>query len=147
MDAVDRRIIGALQDRFPISEFPFAEAAAAVDLPEGELIDRLGAMLDAGDLTRFGPLFDADRLGGAVTLAAMAVPPDRIEAVAGQVNAHLEVAHNYERGHALNMWFVIASEDPKRIGTVIAEIEAETGLTVLSMPKAREFFIGLRFEP
>ncbi len=79
-------------------------------------------------------------------LCAVAAPADRFDEVAQLINAHPEVAHNYERSHALNMWFVISAEQPKRIGEVIAAIEAETGLKVYPMPKSREFFVGFRVE-
>lgn len=145
MDATDRAILNALQGGFPICERPYAEAAAPLGLSEVELIERIGAMLRDGRLSRFAPMLNAERMQGAVTLAAMAVPPERFDAVAGQVNAHPEVAHNYERDHALNMWFVVATEQPDRIAAVLAEIEAETGLPVLNMPKQTEYFLDLRF--
>jgi siroheme decarboxylase len=66
--------------------------------------------------------------------------------VAEMVNAHPEVAHNYERSHALNMWFVVSAETPERIDEVIANIEREAGLAVHAMPKTREFFVGFRAE-
>ncbi|MFO1113080.1 MAG: hypothetical protein U1E35_04155 [Rhodospirillales bacterium] len=44
------------------------------------------------------------------------------------------------------MWFVVATEEARRIDAVLAEIEAETGLSVFAMPKLEEFFIGARFE-
>ena len=97
-------------------------------------------------LSRFGPLYDAERLGGGVTLAALQVPKDRFEAVAGIVNGFAEVAHNYARDHALNMWFVVAAERPERVGEVLAEIEAATGLAVLDLPKTEEFFLELRLD-
>jgi DNA-binding Lrp family transcriptional regulator len=145
MDATDRRIVNALQDGFPISERPFAEAAAPLGIPEAELIERLGRLRAEGLLSRFGPLFNAERLGGAVTLAAMAVPEDDFEEIAETVNAFPEVAHNYARDHDLNMWFVVSAETPLRIGEVLADIEATTGLTVYNMPKIEEYYIGLRF--
>ncbi|MGF1640981.1 MAG: Lrp/AsnC family transcriptional regulator [Rhodospirillales bacterium] len=146
MDAVDRRIVNALQGGFPVTETPFADAAAALDLDADALIRRIERLLADGWLSRFGPMYDADRLGGAVTLAAMAVPTADFDAVADAVNGHPEVAHNYARDHALNMWFVIATEAPERIPDVIGEIEAETGLAVLEMPKIDEYFVGARFE-
>jgi DNA-binding Lrp family transcriptional regulator len=146
MDAVDRRIVNGLQGGFPIVERPFAEAAAKLELTEDELIERLGRLLAEGRLSRFGPLYNAERLGGAVTLAAMAVPESEFDAVAEAVNAHPEVAHNYARDHALNMWFVISTDRPHRIDEVIEAIEEETGLAVYEMPKLEEFTIGLRFE-
>lgn len=145
MDAVNRRIINAFQGGFPIAERPYAEAAMRVGIEEDELIERIKEMLEAGTLTRFGPLYNAEAMGGALTLAALAVPVERYDEVAEVVNGFPEVAHNYERAHALNMWFVIATDDPARAATVIDEIEAKTGLTVYDMPKEEEFFIGLHF--
>ena len=146
MDAVDRRLINTLQGGFPLCERPYAAAAADFGLSETELMERLGRLLDEGVLSRFGPLYDAERLGGGVTLAAVQVPEDRFEAVAGIVNGFAEVAHNYARDHALNMWFVVAAERPERVGEVLAEIEAATGLAVLDLPKTEEFFLELRLD-
>ena len=92
------------------------------------------------------PHYHAERLGGGLTLAAMQVSPEDFERVAAIVNAFPEVAHNYAREHALNMWFVLATETPERIDQVIAAIERDTGYKVYNMPKQEEFFVGLRFE-
>ncbi len=146
MNSADRRIVNGLQGGFPIAARPFAEAAARLDMTENELIERLGNLLSEGRLSRFGPLYNAERLGGAVTLAAMAVPEAEFDRVAEAVNAHPEVAHNYARAHRFNMWFVISTDRPQHIDEVIEAIEEETGLTVHEMPKLEEFTIGLRFE-
>ena len=103
-------------------------------------------MLDDGVLSRFGPMYHAEKMGGGLTLAAMKVPVAEFDRIADIVNGFDEVAHNYERDHAFNMWFVVATETPERIAEVIAEIEAATGLSVANMPKIDEFFIGLKFE-
>ena len=146
MDDTDRRIINWLQGGFPICDRPFAVAAERLGLVENELIERLRRLCDEGWLSRFGPLYNADRLGGATTLAAMSVPEARFAAVAERINAYPEVAHNYARSHTLNMWFVIATDAPDRIDAVVASIEAETNLKVFLMPKIEEFFVGLRLD-
>ena len=146
MDALDRAIINELQGGFPLSAEPYRDAAARLGTCEAELLRRLDALLDAGVLSRFGPMYHAERLGGALTLAAMKVPAADFERVAAQVNAHPEVAHNYAREHEFNMWFVLATETPERIDQVIAAIESETGYPVYNMPKQEEFYVGLRFE-
>ena len=146
IDPTGRAIINGLQGGFPLTQQPFRDAGATLGLSEGELIDGVGELIEAGQLSRFGPLWNAELLGGGVCLAAMAVPSQRFDEVAGMVNAHPEVAHNYERGHALNMWFVVSAENAERIDEVIANIERETGLAVHAMPKTREFFVGFRAE-
>lgn len=144
LDATDRAILNALQEGFPLSHRPFAEAGRALGLGEDELIARIRNLREEGAITRFGPFFDAEAMGGAFCLCAMAVPAERFDAVVTLVNAHPEVAHNYERAHRLNMWFVLATDRPDGIERVARAIEDETGLTVLRFPKLKEFFIGFR---
>lgn len=146
MDAIDRLIVNLMQSGFPITELPYRQCAELIGITEDELIERLGRMLDDGILTRFGPLFQIERIGGAITLAAMSVPKPDFERVAGIVNAMPEVAHNYEREHELNMWFVLATETFEGIRQAIDRIERETGYKVIDMPKFREYFVGLKFD-
>lgn len=146
MDATDRRIINELQGGFPVCERPFAVAGERLGLTEEALLTRVERLLGEGLLSRFGPMYHAERLGGGLTLAAMQVPEERMDQVVEAVNAHPEVAHNYARDHLLNMWFVLATETPARIDEVIDAIEAETGLRVYPFPKLEEFFVGLRFD-
>jgi len=146
MDAIDRRIVNTLQGGLPVAPRPYAMAAERIGIAEEELLARLEALLEDGLLSRFGPLYDAERLGGAVTLAAMAVPEERFDDVAGIVNAFPEVAHNYARDHRLNMWFVVASDDPARIAEVLREIARATGLEVIDLPKLEEYFLELKLQ-
>jgi len=143
-DSADRWIINSLQGGFGLGERPYRDAAEQFGLSETDLIARLERLIDCRALSRFGPMYNAEKLGGAVTLCAIAVPEDRFEEVAVIVNAHREVAHNYARSHKLNMWFVLACETPDEIAVTIAEIEAETDLEVYDFPKQQEFFIGLK---
>lgn len=145
MDAVDRAIINHLQGGLPVCAAPYAEAARTLGMNEAELLDRLTRLLADGTLMRFGPLYNSERLGGAVTLAALRVPAHDFDRVAVLVNAFPEVTHNYEREHAFNMWFVVASDDPARIHAVLAAIEHQSGYHVYNLPKHEEFFVGLRF--
>lgn len=142
MDDLDRKIINKLQYGFPVCERPYTEVSHELGTTEGELINRLEALLDEGLLSRFGPMYHAENLGGAVSLAALAVPAEDFDKVATVVNSLPEIAHNYERTHTLNMWFVIATETPQQQQQVIEKIEQQTGLKVYNMPKIEEFFVG-----
>ena len=146
MDEIDRIIINTLQEGFPICDSPYQQVALQLGLTEQSLIERLQALLDNGTLTRFGPLYHAELMGGALTLAAVKAPSERFAEVTDIINAFPEVAHNYARNHALNMWFVIATETPEQIQKTIAAIEQQSGLTVYNMPKIYEYFVGLKLE-
>lgn len=152
IDALDRAIIDRLQGDFPISEQPYAEAATALGIGEDELIERLQRLLDTRVLTRFGPMFQIERMGGAFVLAAMCVPESDWERVVAVVNAFPEVAHNYrrecwknrEQTAEFNMWFVLATETPDGIAEAVKRIEAASGLPVFPFPKLKEYFVEMK---
>jgi len=143
-DTLDRQILNAAQNDLPLVHSPFAALADELRISEGDLLARIGRLKDEGLITRFGPFFDVAAMGGAFCLCAMAVPVPEFETVLTKVNAYPEVAHNYERAHQLNMWFVLATETLDGIATTADAIERDTGLPVHRFPKLQEFFIGFR---
>lgn len=146
MDTLDRSIVNALQDGITVCDRPFAGLAEHLTIGEDELVARVRRMLDDGVLTRFGPMYQAENLGGALSLCAMRVPEERFDEVADIVNGFTEVAHNYRREHAFNMWFVLATETPAEIDSALAAIEAASGCEVYNMPKLQEFFVQATFK-
>ena len=148
IDPVDREIINALHGGFPLTDRPYRDAAENLGLTEDELIRRLESMLERRVLTRFGPLFQIERIGGAFVLAALKVPETDFERVNAVVNAFPEVAHNYRRESAqhcdFNMWFVLATETPAGIDATVQKIEAVTGLPVFPFPKLKEYFVEMK---
>lgn len=144
MDALDRAIVNRMQGGFPLCERPYAAVAEQLGSSEDEVLARVERLLRDRVLTRFGPMFHAERLGGGLSLVAMKIPPGDFERVAEIVNAMPEVAHNYAREHALNMWFVLATETPEGQREALDRIERETGFPVYAMPKIREYFVELK---
>lgn len=148
IDAIDRAIVDHLQGGFPLCEQPYAAVAHTLGISEADLLARLQALLAARVLTRFGPLFQIERIGGAFVLAAMRVPEGDWQRVVDAVNAFPAVAHNYrresERGCELNMWFVLATESADAIAEVVGKIETACGLPVFLFPKEREYFIEMK---
>lgn len=146
MDTIDKQIINHLQGGFPVCESPYVVVAEQLGLTELVLIERIKNLLESGLLSRFGPLYHAEQMGGALTLAAVKAPLQQFDKIADIINAFPEVAHNYARDHELNMWFVIATELPERLPEVIQEIELQIGLKVHNMPKIKEYFVGLNLK-
>ena len=140
----DARLINHLHGGFPLVDRPFAAVAEQLGWSEERVIERLHQLLAQGVLTRFGPLFQIERAGVQFVLAAIAVPEERFDAVNLVVNSFPEVAHNYRRTHALNMWFVVAAESPALAADAIARIQESVGLQVLAFPKEEEYFVELR---
>jgi len=145
MEAMDRKIINTLQGDFPIDDHPYQIIANRLGIEEKELLQRLENMLENRTLTRFGPMYDIQKLGGSFSLCAIRVPTERFEEITEIVNSFPEVAHNYERDHEFNMWYVLATESLAQIDITNQAIEEKTGLKVYNMPKIQEFFVGLHF--
>ena len=144
MDQLDRKIINTLQTGFPITEQPYAEVAEQLGIDESELLQRLKSLLQNKTLSRFGPMYDAEKLGGAFSLVAIKGPEKDFEKVTEVVNSYDEVAHNYQRDHEFDMWFVLATESTQKITEINDDIERRTGLKVFNMPKLDEYYIGLK---
>ena len=143
MDDLSRQFINCYQGDFPLEEQPFASVATRLGTDSATLIDSIQGLLDEEVLSRFGPLYDVSSMGGSLTLAALSVPDERYDEVANLVNEMPEVAHNYQREHALNMWFVIATETPELLQQSIDRIEQAANLPVYNFPKLQTFYLGL----
>ena len=146
LSGFDRLLINALQGDFPLSSSPFDVLAQRLGVPAEDLVAGVEDLMARGVITRFGPLFNIEQLGGVFSLCALKVPPQRYEEVTRQVNAYPQVAHNYQRRHAWNMWFVLATESAEELDETFENIVRSTDCPGLNLPKEKEFYVGLRLE-
>jgi len=144
LEEIDRRLLNDFQSGFPLVSRPFAELASRLGIGELEVITRLERLEAAGATSRVGPVLRPRHMGTS-TLAAMAVPRDRIDEIAELVNGYREVNHNYERDHRFNLWFVLTAADEERLAAVIGEIQDRAGVQVLDLPMLEEYHIDLGF--
>ena len=133
------------QRGFPLVSRPFAQIGSEVDLGEHAILDRFRNLKSEGVLDRIGPVFRPNAVG-ASTLAAMAVPAARLDEVAQLVSGQPGVNHNYERGHAWNLWFVATAADAAQVEATLSRIEQASGLAVLRLPLVEEYHIDLGFD-
>ena len=144
LDELDRRLLDDFQSGFPLVPRPFAEVAVRLGVDESEVIARLERLTESGAVSRVGPVIRPRRVG-ASTLAAMAVPAQRLGEVAVLVSLYPEVNHNYEREHRFNLWFVLTAADEDRLSEIMNEIEERTGIAVMDLPMIEEYHIDLGF--
>ena len=145
MNARERALLNDFQRGFPLCAAPYATIAQALRASEDEVIAMLRRLIAEGAAGRVGAVFRPGSVG-ASTLAALAVPPARLADVARRVSAHPGVNHNYEREHRFNLWFVASAPDAQRLAALLAAIERETVLPVISLPLQREYHIDLGFD-
>ena len=144
LDAIDRQLLNDFQQGLPLSARPYADVGDRLGIDETEVLARLSRLSAAGAVSRVGPVLRPKRIGVS-TLAAMAVPPGRLETVAKLVSAYREVNHNYEREHRFNLWFVLTAPEQTRLNAVLGEIALYTGIEVMDLPMLEEYHIDLGF--
>ncbi|EXI82378.1 MAG: leucine-responsive transcriptional regulator [Candidatus Accumulibacter appositus] len=143
-EAIDFRLLNDFQRDFPLCPAPFAELAERLGVAENAVLRLLETLRRQGKISRVGAVFAPKRIG-ASTLAAMAVPPEQLAAVAETVNRFPEVNHNYEREHRYNLWFVVTAGSEGRLQAALGAIEQAAGQPLLRLPLLQEYHIDLGF--
>jgi DNA-binding Lrp family transcriptional regulator len=148
MDELDRKILDALQQDFPLAERPFDVLAARLGIGAEMLWDRVRRLHGDGTIRRLGATLDSRKLGFSSTLAAVRVAPEEVERAAAIIARYREITHSYERDHRFNIWFTIIAPDAARIEAILQEIRNELTLQpgdVLNLPMKRQFKLDARF--
>ena len=141
---LESRLLDDYQSDFPLIRAPYAAIARELHMAEGDVIATLARLAAEGKVSRVGAVFRPGAIGVS-TLAAIAVPADDLDRVAGIVSARPEVNHNYEREHRYNLWFVVTSPDADALAVTLAEIESATGRVPISLPLLEDYWIDLAF--
>ena len=144
LSELEKRLLDEYQRGFPLSPRPYRDIAWQMGSDEATVIAALDRLTRAGLISRIGAVVTPHKAGWS-TLAAMAVPPRRLEQVADLVSSYPEVNHNYEREHRLNLWFVVTGPDVLHVGSVLKAIEARSGLAVLDLPLVEAYRLDLGF--
>ncbi len=138
-------LLNPWQRGFPLEREPFAHIASIQGLTTDEVLAGYARLQSDGALSRIGGVF-AGNAGGAALLAAMAVPPERLDAVAAVVSSHPGVNHNYQREHHFNLWFVMTGQDDAAVRAAMRSLEEATGLPALQLRMQRAYRIDLGFD-
>ncbi|QIB75779.1 Lrp/AsnC family transcriptional regulator [Halogeometricum borinquense] len=144
LDEVDATLIDEYQSGFPVVERPFDVLGEVLGVSEDEALARVRSLREKGIFRRFGAVLNPPVIGSS-TLAAVSAPEDRFEEVAEVINGYRQVNHNYRRDHEWNMWFVVTAASREKRDEILAEIEEQTGLTVLNLPMLTDYYIDLEF--
>ncbi|MGE5372587.1 MAG: AsnC family transcriptional regulator [Solirubrobacterales bacterium] len=146
MELLDARILNLIQTGFPLEARPFAAIGAAVGISEAECLTRVARLKERGVIRRIGAVFNSPAMGMTSTLCAARVETARIEETAAVISGYDQVTHNYQRDHALNLWFTVTGRSVEDRDAVIREIEGRTGLAIYSLPVRKAFKIRAVFQ-
>jgi len=142
---LEQHLLNDFQRDLSLSATPFADMAKQLNVSEAEVLQAIQSLQERGVISRVGPVFRPNRIGVS-TLAAMAIPQDKLECVARIISAFPEVNHNYERDHEYNLWFVVTASSEEHLDIVLYEIEQHAEFPLMSLPMLDDYFIDLGFQ-
>lgn len=130
---VDKKIVKALQNDFPIVAEPYKEVARRIGISEESLLNRLQGMKEEGILRKMGAVLRHIEAGfKANALGVWVVPPEQMDEVAKKMCAHPEVTHCYDRNTApdwpYNFYTMLHGETEEECRQVAQMLSQETGI-------------------
>lgn len=143
-DTLRLAVLDRWQHGFPLVREPFSAIASELGCSADEVLAAYAQASLTGSLSRIGGVFGAGA-GGSALLCAMAVPQERLEAVAAIVSAHPGVNHNYQREHGFNLWFVLTGRDAAGVEQALQDLENACGLPALRLAMQKAYRIDLGF--
>lgn len=146
MEVTDQRILQRIQKDFPLASRPYKVLGEELGLTEEEVFERIQALRKAGIIRSLGGVINAGSWGYVSTLVALKVPPERLEAVAGIINSHPGVTHNYLREGDYNLWFTLSCPSAAALGQDLSALLTRSGVKEhLELPSPRVFKIRAVF--
>jgi radical SAM protein with 4Fe4S-binding SPASM domain len=148
LDAFDKKLIGYLQEDFPLVLKPFKELAARLGLSEDEALFRASRLKSIGIIKRIGPIYNPEKLGFKRSLVAMSVPKEKLDEAANFINSFSEVTHNYLRDDSkFNLWFTLICPSHKKISSIIKDIRDRIGIKeIISLPTLKTIKVRAVFK-
>lgn len=144
MEALTEKLLNNYQRDFPLTPRPFSRLAQSLNTSTEQVLARLKTLQTSGAVSRVGPVFRPNTVG-ASTLAAMAIPADKLQTIAAIISGFPQVNHNYEREHVYNLWFVVTDRNADSLAETLRQIQLETGYRALALPLLRDYHIDLGF--
>lgn len=146
LNEIEKRILGRVQEDWPISKNPFKAIAYDTGTSEQTAISVIKSLKDRGIIRDISGIFNAETLNLASALIAMNIKEAYIDFAAGLINKHPGVSHNYLRDHRYNIWFTIVSESNDSLAKEAQDIagRAECG-DFLILKSERMYKIGVKF--
>ncbi|MGD0110425.1 MAG: hypothetical protein ABSD48_01010 [Armatimonadota bacterium] len=143
----DRRLLTAAQVAFPLTAHPFADLGSVADLPEAQVIARLGALREQRLVRRIGPIFEPAAIGLTTELVAVEVALNRVESVGAEIAGWSQVTHCYLRDHRVNLWFAGAASSALWFEQAAGTVLRRPGVHgAWRLPTLRRFKIGVVFD-
>ena len=144
MNELEKKVVKALQEEFPICEKPFEEIGKRFGISEKEVVEILKKGLDSGIIRHFGASVNTRKLGYYTCLCATSIPEDRLDMVE-EIASHPQITHAYLRDHHLNFWFATLTPSKEDFENFVKHLEHKYQIKILSFPTKKKFKVKAVF--
>lgn len=133
-DALDRKVLAAIEDGLPFVKQPYGVVAAAIGVDETSVIERLERLGALGVVTRFGCIVHHRKLGyTSNAMAVWDVPDGRVDAVAAVLvrNPRVTLCYRRCRSHPAwryNLYCMVHAKSRDEALAVIGDLNIGAGL-------------------
>lgn len=133
LDQLDKKIIAALQDEFPLVAEPYRQIAEGLGITEHELLRRMEAYAASGKIRKMGAVLRHREIGYAANaLCAWVVPEQRIKEIGALFAAESAVTHCYSRtappDWPYNFYTMIHAHERSECSAIAARMASRSGL-------------------
>jgi DNA-binding Lrp family transcriptional regulator len=147
LNETDKILLEALQKDFPLVSKPFDLFAGICGITEDEVIQSVERLISDGVIREISAIFNAVELGYKSTLVALSAPAGSEDRIAGIINTHPGVSHNYYRDYKYNIWFTITIMEETDFEEELQKmLENVQDVEYLILPSIRTFKIGVNFK-
>ena len=138
MDELDKKIVRAMQEDFPLVREPYKEIAREIGISEELLLERLKAFRQDGRIRKMGAVLQHRTAGFAANvLCAWEVPAERMDEIAAAMSRHPAVSHCYDRnvepGWPYNLYTMIHGHSRPECEAIAQELGDACGVSKRTM--------------
>lgn len=138
LDEIDKKIIRALQEDFPLVAEPYKFLAEKIGIDESEFIRRVQNLAEEKKIRKMGAVLRHREVGfSSNVLCAWEVPPENLETIAAMMIESPAVSHCYDRQTAedwnYNLYTMIHAKSRDECEKIVAELSEKTGVKKFTM--------------
>ena len=138
IDKIDREIIRALQDDFPLVAEPYKLLAEKIGISEDEFLKRVQNLAAEKKIRKMGAVLRHREVGfSSNVLCAWEVPPDKLDSIAAMMIESPAVSHCYDRQTAedwnYNLYTMIHAKSRDECEKIVKDLSEKTGIKNFTM--------------
>lgn len=133
LDELDKKIICALQDEFPLVARPYQAIAEKLGITEAELMKRMEGYLQSGKIRKMGAVLRHREVGYAANaLCAWVIPDERTDEIGAFMAGKPEITDCYLRnkqtGWRYNFYTMLHGHTRQQCQKIVTDLAREIGV-------------------